>query len=53
MANKVFFYRSKDNYLKGNNNLSLKENRVITPEEIVDSFMINNTLDFLHNNYTH
>ena len=41
-----------DDFLKGNNKLSLKENKEITPEEIVDNFTINNTLDFLRRNFT-
>jgi len=40
-----------ENYLKGNNKLTLLENKTITAEEIIQNFTIGNTLTFLKNNF--
>ena len=39
------------NYLKRNNTLSIKENKTITPEEILSGFLIDNTKKFLQKFY--
>jgi len=39
------------NYLKSHNSLSIKENRIISPEEILSRFFLENTKKFLKTFY--